>query len=158
YGEHPDSTRQKRIYYHFVRGFDLPIPILRWQDIKATIEKFATDHNLTTKTKTSNPSPPSNVRTTPSTSSVSIRRLNPDRSGLHVEDFLMPVKEKRMGNHIQGAHPIHGSTTGNNLSIDTVNNVWHCFRCGSGGGAIEAAAVAARIIDCSEATPGWQTP
>jgi hypothetical protein len=51
-------------------------------------------------------------------------------------------------------HPIHGSTSGINLSIDTEKNEWHCFRCGSGGGAISLLAVMEGIILCEDAKPG----
>lgn len=32
---------------------------------------------------------------------------------------------------IQGGHPLHGSTTGFNFSINPRNNVWHCFPAGT---------------------------
>lgn len=80
--------------------------------------------------------------------------------GLRCEDFLMPIHPEYLGSDIRGGHPVHGSTTGrpieecNNLSIDTTQNVWHCFACGSGGDALMAYAVARGIIDCAEAVPG----
>lgn len=54
------------------------------------------------------------------------------------------------GNY-QGSHPQHGSTTGMNFRINTSKNIWHCFRCGSGGGPAELIAVMEGIIDCSQA-------
>ncbi|MEM4089960.1 MAG: bifunctional DNA primase/polymerase [Thermoplasmatales archaeon] len=61
---------------------------------------------------------------------------------------------KKSGNHYQGPHPIHGSTTGMNLSINLEKNSWHCFRCNSGGGPLQWIAVQEGVIDCSESVPG----
>lgn len=55
---------------------------------------------------------------------------------------------------IQGGHPLHGSTTGFNFSINPRKNLFHCYRCNSGGGPLEWLAVAEGIIDCSDAGPG----
>jgi|Deesub1362A_J573_1020465.scaffolds.fasta_scaffold05475_2 hypothetical protein len=70
-----------------------------------------------------------------------------------VTDFLYPDNARRSGDEIYGSHPIHGSTTGQNFWVNEVKNTWYCFRCESGGGPIEAFAVAEGIIDCSEAGP-----
>lgn len=53
-----------------------------------------------------------------------------------------------------GAHPIHGSSGGMNFWINPQKNIWHCFRCNSGGGPLSAIAVKEGIIDCSEARRG----
>ena len=53
------------------------------------------------------------------------------------------------------SHPIHGSTTGTNLRVNQQENIWYCFRDGSGGGVFEAWAVARGLIDCSNAKTGW---
>lgn len=58
---------------------------------------------------------------------------------------------KHIGNHIKGPHPIHGSTTGENFDVDITKNLWHCFRCGTGGDAISLIAVLENIIPCEEA-------
>ena len=70
-----------------------------------------------------------------------------------VTDFLYPGNARQRGDEIFGSHPIHGSTTGQNFWVNVLRNVWYCFRCESGGGPIEAFAVAEGIIDCSEAGP-----
>jgi hypothetical protein len=57
------------------------------------------------------------------------------------------------GNYL-GPHPVHGSKTGHNLSINPATNTWKCFRHETGGGPIQALAVDAGIIDCSECTKG----
>jgi hypothetical protein len=57
-----------------------------------------------------------------------------DKLGLRIEDFAMPDNaQKKPNGEFQGSHPIHGSTTGMNFSINPHKNVWHCFRCGTGG-------------------------
>ncbi len=60
-----------------------------------------------------------------------------DKLGLRIEDFAMPNNPvTRANGDIQGSHPIHGSTTGMNFSINPKKNVWHCFRDGVGGDPI----------------------
>jgi hypothetical protein len=66
------------------------------------------------------------------------------------------VKE-RAGAEIRGSHPIHGSSSGKNFSINTHKNCWHCFRHKSGGGPLEWIAVQKGIIRCEDAGPGCLT-
>ena len=57
-----------------------------------------------------------------------------DKLGLRIEDFVMPDNAKKLSNgDIQGAHPIHSSTTGMNFAINPSKNVWHCYRDNVGG-------------------------
>jgi Bifunctional DNA primase/polymerase, N-terminal len=58
------------------------------------------------------------------------------------------------GDEWQGVHPIHGSTTGQNFSINTAKNVWHCYRDNSGGGVLSAIGLKEKIITCEECVPG----
>ena len=58
----------------------------------------------------------------------------------------------------QGPHPVHGSDSGHNFSIDIKGNQWHCFRCnaeigGSGGGPLLWIGVKEGIINCKECLP-----
>jgi len=55
------------------------------------------------------------------------------------------------GSCYQGCHPLHGSENGMNFRVDTTNNIWHCFRCQSGGGVPSLIAVMEGIISCSDA-------
>jgi len=57
------------------------------------------------------------------------------------------------GGCYQGSHPEHGSSTGANFRVNTMDNSWYCFRCQSGGGPSELIGVMEGIIDCSEAGP-----
>lgn len=54
----------------------------------------------------------------------------------------------------QGEHPIHGSETGQNFCVNVKKNLWHCFRCNSGGGGLMWIAVKHGIIKCHEAQKG----
>lgn len=54
-----------------------------------------------------------------------------------------------------GSHPIHSSETGMNFWINPSKNLWHCFRCNSGGSVLSAIAVKEGIIDCKDAHPGY---
>ena len=54
----------------------------------------------------------------------------------------------------QGVHPIHGSSTGQNFTVNTEKNCWYCFRHSSGGGPLSWIAVQAGIIKCEDAKPG----
>lgn len=71
--------------------------------------------------------------------------------GIRIEDVGAPINGVKRGSEIQGAHPVHGSTTGHNYSIDTSKNLWHCFRCDSGGDPITFIAVKKGLISCSDA-------
>jgi hypothetical protein len=73
---------------------------------------------------------------------------------LSLADLLDLSKFRQSSSQYQGPHPIHGSETGVNLSIDISKNVWHCFRHDSGGSVLEWIAVSEGIIDCSGAIPG----
>lgn len=76
-----------------------------------------------------------------------------DQLGLRCEEFLMPLKPRVSGEEIIGEHPVHGSSTGTNLAINTSKNSWTCRRCNSGGGPLEALAVAEGLISCDQAGP-----
>lgn len=78
-------------------------------------------------------------------------------------DFNIPIKEvipgfeelRQIGNNeYQGAHPLHGSTTGQNFCVNIAKNCWHCFRCNSGGGPLMWLAVQHELIRCDQARKG----
>jgi len=70
---------------------------------------------------------------------------------LKVTDFLMPKSVRFQDREYVGAHPVHGSEGGTNLTC--TDKVWWCRRHQTGGGALEAFAVAEGIIKCEEAGP-----
>jgi RecA-family ATPase len=61
---------------------------------------------------------------------------------------------KKHNDEYYGEHPTHGSDGGMNFWINPLKNMWHCFRCDSGGGVLSAIGVKEGIIDCSEARKG----
>jgi len=69
-------------------------------------------------------------------------------------DLISGLGLKERGGQLQGTHPVHGSETGMNFSVDPRENVWHCFRCNTGGGPWHLLAVTERIIDCQDSVPG----
>ena len=72
-----------------------------------------------------------------------------------ITKIIPNLKEmKRHGNELQGPHPVHGSTSGTNFTVNPRKGVWHCFRCQSGGGPLQLLAVTEGLIQCNEAVPG----
>lgn len=71
---------------------------------------------------------------------------------LKIEDLAMPINAIRRGDEFQGAHPVHGSTTGKNFSINTTKNVFFCHRCQSGGDPITWIAVKEGFVRCEDAS------
>lgn len=84
-----------------------------------------------------------------------VRHSIVDQLNLAVSEFLMPDNPRRRSNgETEGAHPVHGSETGSNLVISADDRKWWCRRHGTGGGPLEALAVAEGIIACEDAVPG----
>ena len=79
-----------------------------------------------------------------------------EQYGLRVEHFLYPLNPIISGHIIRGAHPIHGSENGRNFEIDTSKNLWHCYRCETGGDPITAYAVLNGIVQCHECRRGFK--
>ncbi len=74
---------------------------------------------------------------------------------IRIDDIAYPSGEtRRIGDEIQGAHPLHGSTTGKNFRIDLKKNTWYCDRCRTGGGPALWLAVKNGIIRCDQASAG----
>ena len=64
------------------------------------------------------------------------------------------VQLHHVGGQLVCGHPVHGSTNNNNFVVHPEKNVWHCFRCGTGGGALSLIAVLDGVIQCHEAVAG----
>ncbi len=58
------------------------------------------------------------------------------------------------GSQLRGPHPIHGSTNGCNFSVNPQENVWYCFRHGTGGGPWHLLAMMEGLLDCEDCVPG----
>jgi len=73
---------------------------------------------------------------------------------LSVADVVNLGGMEKIGYEYRGAHPVHGSTTGKNFTINISKNTWHCFRHSCGGGPFQLVAVKEGIIKCHEAGKG----
>jgi len=82
------------------------------------------------------------------------KKENDDIDNLSITDIFGTSGLKKHGSEYYGEHPIHGSDGGMNFWINPSKNLWHCFRCDSGGGPLSAIAVKEGIIDCSDARKG----
>lgn len=82
------------------------------------------------------------------------RQTSSEIDNLSVVDIWGTSGLKDQGGEYYGEHPIHGSSGGMNFWINPSKNMWHCFRCNSGGGVLSAIAVKEGIINCSEAQKG----
>lgn len=64
------------------------------------------------------------------------------------------IQLRNVGGQLVCGHPVHGSTNNNNFVASHEKNVWHCFRCGTGGGALSLIAVLEGLLQCNEAVAG----
>ncbi len=71
-------------------------------------------------------------------------------NSMQVTSLVNMNKMKKTGHEYVGEHPIHGSTTGMNFWISPQKNLWHCFRCNSGGDALALASIIDKICNCSD--------
>jgi hypothetical protein len=77
---------------------------------------------------------------------------------IDIMKFCPTNKLHKVGDEWQGPHPVHGSRTGMNFCVNPSKGVWHCFRCGTGGGPISLLAIIEGIIKCDEYKPGVISP
>ena len=50
--------------------------------------------------------------------------------GVRVENVLSPRGNvRKLPTGLKGAHPVHGSSSGNNFEVDFRENTWRCWRC-----------------------------
>jgi len=61
---------------------------------------------------------------------------------------------KKISDGYIGPHPIHGSTNGKNLHINTRENKFYCHRCGYGGGSLALLAILEGVIECGSKLRG----
>ena len=55
---------------------------------------------------------------------------------------------------LAGAHPQHGSSTGDNFNVNLDKGLWHCWRHGTGGDALALIAVCEGFIPCEDMRAG----
>jgi hypothetical protein len=74
---------------------------------------------------------------------------------LRIEDVGYPDGNVvQIGNEYKGSHPVHGSKTGNNYTINPHKNTWFCFRDHVGGDPFLFLAIKHGVISCHDAIPG----
>lgn len=83
---------------------------------------------------------------------------------MSVAEHYGTVLIKKSATELCGAHPVHGSSTGTNLDVNTEKHLWHCHRHTTGGDALTLIAVCEGLIECEQAKPGgvrgqafWET-
>lgn len=70
---------------------------------------------------------------------------------LSIKNVIYPKGNVRKnGPVVQGSHPVHGSQHGYNFKIDSDENTWVCYRCGSGGGPALAIAMMEGLLRCDQ--------
>lgn len=77
--------------------------------------------------------------------------------GVSILDVIDTTGFAEEGGRLSGPHPMHGSSTGHNLVIDPVKNVWWCGRHETGGSVSQWLAVEAGLVDCADMKPGAVT-
>jgi hypothetical protein len=55
---------------------------------------------------------------------------------------------------LAGAHPQHGSSTGDNFNVNVNKGLWHCWRHGTGGDALALIAVCEGLLACEQMGSG----
>ena len=62
--------------------------------------------------------------------------------------------ERKSQTELAGAHPQHGSSTGDNFNVNVQKGLWHCWRHGTGGDALSLIAVCEGLLPCEDARAG----
>jgi len=120
---------------HYTVVGDYPIATISNQHIKEVFEKFITTNTQERTYQGENPH-----------QYIDLSKI------INLENF------RQKGGEFVGKHPIHGSSTGGNFSINVEKGLWHCFRCGTGGGAVSLIAMLNGLIKCQDARLGCITP
>jgi hypothetical protein len=81
-----------------------------------------------------------------------------DSHGIKMEDLVDLTKFKQGANgEWVGPHPMHGSTTKHNCSVNTKKQCFHCWRHGTGGGPVQYLAMMMKLLDCADCKSGALT-
>lgn len=77
------------------------------------------------------------------------------KHNINIMDVIQSTNlKKRPNGEYQGEHPIHGSNTGMNFTVNPSKNVWHCFRHNVGGDPISWIGIQEGIIQCGDKLDG----
>lgn len=111
---HPDTGKP-----YMYLDVDAPLIEIGWEDVVTYL--------IDPYTKTM-------IKEIPKISPLSNTSSITEKLGLRIQDFAYPSNPiARANGDIQGAHPVHGSSTGMNFAINPAKNVWYCYRDACGG-------------------------
>lgn len=143
YGEHDKSKPDNPVFYR-MDGLK-PIPHLERPKVMDFLNTFANENDLKLKLKKEELEP---IKQLPKINKFGKSKPTlTSWSNLRLSDVIQ-------FNTTKIAHPVHGSTTGVNMSLNLSDDTWYCHRCHTGGGVLELIAVVEGIIDCSESQRG----
>jgi len=71
-----------------------------------------------------------------------------------IAEYYGTSLERKSQTELAGAHPQHGSSTGDNFNVNVDKGLWHCWRHGTGGDALALIAVCEDLIPCEHMRPG----
>lgn len=140
YGEHPKSTLEEPICYKIDELKS--IPILNREQVMEFINLYVKEKDFTLKIEKDKGDV---IKQQPLINHIGVSKPSLTKwSNLRLTDIISATSNKI-------AHPVHGSDTGYNVSLNFHDDTWFCHRCKSGGGVLELVAVVEGIIDCSDA-------
>lgn len=128
---HPDTGNEYKIAY------DADIAEITTKELDKVISKFSDKAKKSHKSRNGMVAKGINI---------SINKLIGERPEL--------AELTRIGKDLQGIHPIHGSNTKINFTIDDDNNTWFCFRHKTGGDTLSLIAMLESIVKCEDCVPG----
>jgi hypothetical protein len=71
-----------------------------------------------------------------------------------IAEYYSTALEHKSKTELAGAHPQHGSSTGDNFNINVTKGLWHCWRHGTGGDALALIAVCEGLVPCEDMRAG----
>ena len=151
YGMHPDKDAEgKDIRYKF---YPADIPTLTWEQLHDILLRIASSAGLSEII--GRETPKKKIET-----DIISKAFVSGTSHNFSDWFNLPCPEpdnaELHGDELQGSHPVHGSTTRNNFTVDIRNGTWYCHRCKSGGDRFLWLLVENKIITCDQAMGGWK--
>jgi len=125
----PNSLHPNKKKYGVLK--DIPIEHITKKELLAAIKPFI-------KTEEKKKPCESGIQMDISLVSKNIKGLNPSSNG-----------------ELQGPHPVHTSEGGTNFGVNEETNLWHCYRCGTGGDTIALIALLKGITACEKLVKGY---
>lgn len=73
---------------------------------------------------------------------------------LAIAEHYGAALDRKSKAELAGAHPHHGSSTGDNFNVNVAKALWHCWRHGTGGDALALIAVCEGLVPCEAMQAG----